>query len=268
MNRSSALAGLAARLQQVVDASAHPVAVAVRDLSGRYGKAEVAVNGSSLRPKAASVIKLWILAEVLRRVDCGLESLDTSVPVERSAVVGGTGRLQQESVPDTVPVRRLAQYMIIYSDNMATNVLIDHLGGFAPVNALIESMIQTHTVLARKMLDTAAARRGQENYTTAGDVVDLLGAVWSGGLLSTASRQVMLDFMRQQTINGKIPAALPAGVPVAHKTGELDDVSHDVGYFLVPGKELAVAFLASGPPAAGDETVRELARTVYVVTQA
>ncbi|MER7889250.1 serine hydrolase [Micromonospora sp. NPDC094482] len=254
---------LAGQLQQVVDAStANPAGATVRDLSGRYGDQQIAVNGT-LRPKAASVIKLWILVELLRRVDCGQVSLDDGVLVAPADVVDGTGELQYEDFPQVVTLYRLAQYMIKYSDNTAANVLIDYLGGFAPVNALIDSMNQRETVLARKMLDTEAAMRGEENYTSPDDVVALLGAVWDAQILSPDTRDLMIGFMAEQTLNTKIPAALPPGVPVAHKTGDLPDASHDVGYYLIPGSQVAVAFLTSGPMASGDETVRRLARTVY-----
>ncbi|MET8462804.1 serine hydrolase [Micromonospora zamorensis] len=193
------LSGQLARV--VADASLNPAGATVRDLSGRYGDQQIAVNGS-LRPKAASVIKLWILVELLRLVDCG-------------QVV------------------------------------------------LIDSMNQRSTILARRMLDSAAAQRGEENYTSPDDVVSLLGAVWDGEILTPASRDLMIGFMREQTLNTKIPAALPPGVPVAHKTGDLPDASHDVGYYLIPGTETAVAFLTAGPMATGDETVRRMARTVY-----
>lgn len=254
------LSGQLARV--VADASLNPAGVTVRDLSGRYGDQQIAVNGA-LRPKAASVIKLWILVELLRRVDCGQVSLDDGVLVTPEDVVGGTGQLQFETFPQVVTLRRLAQYLIKYSDNVAANVLITYLGGFAPVNALIDSMNQRSTILARRMLDSAAAQRGEENYTSPDDVVSLLGAVWDGEILTPASRDLMIGFMREQTLNTKIPAALPPGVPVAHKTGDLPDASHDVGYYLIPGTETAVAFLTAGPMATGDETVRRMARTVY-----
>ncbi|MEV4200279.1 serine hydrolase [Micromonospora globbae] len=254
---------LAGQLHQVVDAStANPAGVTVRDLSGRYGDQQIAVDGT-FRPKAASVIKLWILVELLRRVDCGQVSLDDGVLVAPADVVDGTGELQYEEFPQVVSLHRLAEYMIEFSDNTAANVLIDYLGGFAPVNALIDSMNQRETILARKMLDTEAAMRGEENYTSPDDVVALLGAVWDAQILTPASRDLMIGFMAEQTLNTKIPAALPPGVPVAHKTGDLPDASHDVGYYLIPGTEVAVAFLTSGPMAGGDETVRRLARTVY-----
>ncbi|MFC0508222.1 serine hydrolase [Micromonospora costi] len=254
---------LTGQLRQVVDAStANPAGVTVRDLSGRYGDQQIAVNGT-FRPKAASVIKLWILVELLRRVDCGQVSLDDEVLVTPAQVVDGTGELQHEEFPRLVTLYRLAEYMIKYSDNTAANVLIDYFGGFAPVNDLIDSMNQRETILARKMLDTEAAMRGEENYTSPDDVVALLGAVWDAQILTPASRDLMIGFMAEQTLNTKIPAALPPGVPVAHKTGDLPDASHDVGYYLIPGSETVVAFLTSGPMASGDETVRQLARTVY-----
>ncbi|MEV0715641.1 serine hydrolase [Asanoa sp. NPDC050611] len=249
---------LVPRLQAIVDAAPVTAGVSVRDLSGRFGEQQVSVAGR-FRPKAASVIKLWVLVELMRRIDCGQAAYTDTVLVLPSDVVGGTGELQHEDFPQDVTLFRLAQYMIKYSDNTATNVLIDYLGGFAPVNALIDSMNQRETVLARKMLATPPP----ENFTSPDDVISLLGAVWSGDVLGRVNRDLMLSFMLEQTLNSKIPAALPSGVPVAHKTGELADVSHDVGYYLIPGTEIAVAFLTAGPEPLGAATVRELARAVY-----
>jgi beta-lactamase class A len=256
--RGRRLRPLVPRLQAIVDAAPVTAGVSVRDLSGRFGEQQLSVAGR-LRPKAASVIKLWVLVELMRRIDCGQAAYTDTVLVLPSDVVGGTGELQHEDFPQDVTLFRLAQYMIKYSDNTATNVLIDYLGGFAPVNALIDSMNQRETVLGRKMLATPPP----ENYTSPDDVISLLGAVWSGDVLGQVNRDLMLSFMLEQTLNGKIPAALPSGVPVAHKTGELPDVSHDVGYYLIPGTEIAVAFLTVGPEPLGSATVRELARAVY-----
>ncbi|SDX99536.1 beta-lactamase class A [Micromonospora pattaloongensis] len=254
------LGALTKRLREIVDAADNRAGVAVRDLSGRYGFRDIAVNGS-FRPPAASVIKLWILAELLRQVDCGRLSLEKKVLVERRDVVAGAGDLRDEKLPQRVPVRRLAELMITVSDNTATNVLIDTLGGVAPVNALIRALGQQQTQLGSKLYDPSPRARG--NYTSAVDVVSLLAAVWEGRLLSPASRDFMIDLMRGQTIDTKIPAALPPDAPVAHKTGELEDAAHDVGYYLIPGSEVAVAFLTAGPEAPGTELVRELARAVY-----
>jgi len=249
---------LTERLQAIVDAAPVTAGVSVRDLSGRFGDQQISVSGR-FRPKAASLIKLWVIAELMRRIDCGQAAYTDTVLVLPSDVVGGTGELQHETFPQNVTLFRLAQYTIKYSDNTATNVLIDYLGGFAPINALIDSMNQRETVLGRKMLAPAPP----ENFTSPDDVISLLGAVWDGDLLRQVNRDLLLSFMLEQTLNGKIPAALPSGVPVAHKTGELPDVSHDVGYYLIPGTEIAVAFLTSGVETDGAETVRELARAVY-----
>ncbi|MET7965408.1 serine hydrolase [Micromonospora sp. NPDC005305] len=252
-------------LQRIVAAAGttgNLAGVTVRDLSGRFGGQQVSVDGR-FRPRAASVIKLWIVTELLRRVGCGQVSLDQRVLVTRADVVGGTGQLQFEEIPQLASLDKLAQYTIKYSDNTAANVLINYLGGFAPVNALIDSMNQRETVLARKFLDAEAVARGEENYTSPDDVISLLGAVWDAQIVDPASRDLLIGFMREQTLNTKIPAALPPGTPVAHKTGDLPDVSHDVGYYLIPGEETAVAFLTSGPQATGDQVVRCLARAVY-----
>ncbi|MEV4537804.1 serine hydrolase [Asanoa sp. NPDC049518] len=249
---------LTSKLQAIVDAAPVTAGVSVRDLSGRFGEQQISVAGR-FRPKAASLIKLWVITELMRRIDCGQAAYTDTVLVLPTDVVGGTGELQHETFPQYVTLFRLAQYTIKYSDNTATNVLIDYLGGFGPVNALADSMNQTETVLARKMLAPAPP----ENFTSPDDVVSLLGAVWSGNVLRQVNRDLLLSFMLEQTLNSKIPAALPSGVPVAHKTGELIDVSHDVGYYLIPGTDIAVAFLTAGPESLGAATVRELARAVY-----
>jgi hypothetical protein len=169
------LSPLTGHLSRVVAAATdNRAGVTVRDLSGRYGHQQIAVNGT-FRPKAASVIKLWILVELLRRVDCGQLSLDQGVRVTRDDVVGGAGKLKSEAIPQVVTSYRLAEYMIKYSDNTAANVLIDQLGGFTPVNALIDSMNQRDTVLAHKLFDDAADRG--ERTTPARTVISLLGAV-------------------------------------------------------------------------------------------
>lgn len=259
-------APLRAQLQRIAAATTDQVGVSVENLAEHGGGQRIDI-GSRTRMPSASLIKLPILVELLREAEQGKVSLTERVRVDRADVVGGTGQLRHERLPQNVSIHKLARYMIIYSDNTATNLLIDRIG-FAKVNALIERMGLTETVLRRKMMDTVAQQQGKENYTSARDITELLTTIWNRRVLTDHSRAIMLGFLRDQRLNELIPAALPPGAPIAHKTGTLEDVvTHDVGYYLVPGSELVVSFTTKGKTASGTETIHRMARAVWDYTQ-
>ncbi|WP_020500445.1 serine hydrolase [Sciscionella marina] len=259
-------APLRARLAAIAHTTEAQVGVSVQNLAAGGHRQRIEFRARTRMP-SASVIKLPILAELLRMAERGELSLAERVRVDRSDVVGGTGQLQHEKLPQDVSLHRLARYMIIYSDNTATNLLIDRIG-FGPVNALIRSLGLHATVLQRKMMDTEAQQHGKENYLDAADIAKLLRALWDGRLLAGPARAIALGFLRDQRLNELIPAALPPGAPVAHKTGTLDDlVTHDAGYYLVPGSEVLVVFTTRGTTAAGTDAVHRMARAVWDFTQ-
>lgn len=264
--------GQAARLEElrgtltsIIDASAtNGGSVTVRDLSGRYGGQQLSVNGDAVY-KAASVIKLQILVELLRQVECGAYALDDEILVTAADLVGGAGTLRSEGgFPKPVAIDRLAHLMVTVSDNSATNILIDRVGGFDAVNALNDTIGLDQAYLGRKMIAPANPALRQENYMTSDDMAATLAVIWDGTLLTPEHNAWILDTMRQQTVATKFKAALPPGTPLAHKTGELGDVSHDVGYILVPGHELSISVLTDGPRTpTGDQLVRDLTRAAY-----
>lgn len=235
--------GLATVVQPIIDAGAeHGVglSVGVQDLSGTYdhGKLEL---GSEEAYYSASIIKLAIVSALMREVEAGKLSLEQKLTVEPSSVVGGAGSLQKESFPQDIAVERLAKLMITQSDNTATNVLITLLG-FDKINAFIDSQGFEVMHLGRKMM-TPAKSPAEDNYVNSSEMLSLLTRIYKAEVVSAQSRDIILGWMKAQEVKTKFGAALP-GKPIAHKTGELGDVSHDVGYFLIPGKEVAVTVLS------------------------
>src|SRR5207253_9783912 len=99
--------------------------------------------------------------------------------------VGGTGVLFQLGTP-TLSVREYATLMVIVSDNTATNVLIDRLG-MQNIRARMQSLGLGATKLRRHMLDTAAARRGDESGSTPDEIVLLLQAIEKDGADAAAA---------------------------------------------------------------------------------
>jgi beta-lactamase class A len=194
---------------------------------------------------AASTIKVPILAAALDEVDAGRLDLAQphAIPPQRT---GGSGVLQALPYLHTLTLADLLTLMIIVSDNTATNVVID-LIGVERVNQLCADAGLNGTVLRRKMMDADAVRLGLENTTTAHDQATLLGAIAWRNLLPAPLRAFALQALERQQFNDGLPSLLPEEVIVAHKTGELPGVRHDVGVITgTNGRQAVVAVLVSG----------------------
>ena len=119
--------------------------------------------------------------------------------------------------------RDLAQFMIAVSDNAAANILIDRVGR-ENVNAMLRSLGLAKTTLRRKMMDVAAARRGEENISTPQEIVRLLEAIYRGNALN---KELTAAFIQQLSTlkESYIPRELPAGIQIANKPGNLEGVA-------------------------------------------
>lgn len=214
---------------------------------------------------AASTIKVPILAAALREVAAGRIALDQriTVPAQR---VGGSGVLQAIPGVQELTVADLLTLMIIVSDNAATNIVIDLLGMDA-VNSFCEELGLTATVLRRVMMDLDARSRGRENTTSALDQANLLAALGWGDVLDDELRAYALRSLRQQQFNEGLPALLPDEAVIAHKTGELAGVRHDVGILTGPrGQQAVVAVLVCGP--ATPNAAREALHLIAAIGEA
>ncbi|OZB95163.1 serine hydrolase [Paenibacillus sp. XY044] len=241
--------------------------VGIRDLSGLYGY-ETLLLGSGEPYMPASTIKLAVVSALMQQVDRGERSLTDQVTVTPEDVVGGSGSLQTENFPQNLTLERLARLMITQSDNTATNVLIDKVG-MDRVQQLMDQLDLRTMHLGRKMF-AAAPSPAQDNFIDAADLTELLGQIYQGSFLSISSRNQIIAWMARQEVNTKFGAALP-DAPVAHKTGENANVTHDAGYFLVPGHELAVSVLLQVTTTQdfdeaqriGNPIVQQVAKAVY-----
>ncbi|MCO7174801.1 serine hydrolase [Sporolactobacillus kofuensis] len=223
--------------------------ISVKDVSGAYNGA--GLNIGNVGPyKAASTIKLGLASLIMKGVDQGKWSLDTKVTVHPSDIVGGSGTLQNAGVaayPQNITLGRLMRLMITVSDNTATNVLIDFAGGFDKINAFTQSLglDDSGFHFGRKMILPHTSE--QENWISPDEDVQLLDMIYRSTFLSRASSSQIISWMRQQQVNTKFGAVIPRDV-LANKTGENTDVSHDTGYILVNGHEVALSVMTSFNP--------------------
>src|SRR3982074_3059752 len=123
----------------------------------------------------ASTIKLTLVYELFTQVEEGKIRLDETIALDRARAVGGGGILFELGTP-TLSIRDYATLMVTLSDNTATNILIDRLG-MDNVARRMQGLGLSGTKPRRHMMDTAAARRGDENVSTPDEVVRLLQAI-------------------------------------------------------------------------------------------
>ena len=244
--------------------SSHPAAESVRDailsrIAASPG-ATVAVSFRDLQTAealdinadtvfhAASTMKVPVMIEVLRRSQQGAFSLDQEILLinEFNSLADGSpfGLLKSED-SDTalyakvglrVPIRDLLRRMITLSSNLATNQLMALVGADKVTTGAREIGASRISVL-RGVEDIKAFERGMINTTTSADLAVLLTSIEQGKVLSPASSAEMREILLAQEHKEKIPAGLPPGTRVAHKTGEITAVSHDAAIVYPSGRK-------------------------------
>lgn len=252
-------------VKQAIEQVTAPYGEAVSVTYLPVGRAEgvASVNGST-QHASASMIKLVVLAALLDKAAAGEVDLASQVEVAATAIVSGTGTVQDDG-PGTYELRELARRMIADSDNTATNVIVDLIGMDA-VNEEASKLGLTGTVMARKMMDTAAAEQGMRNRMTTDDAATILNLIATGQLVNQQMSDLAMDFLLQQTIDAGLTDAIPAGVSVAHKTGELLQTEHDGGIVLAAKPYVLVVMTEGIDNAAGVSVIADVSRAVYVAT--
>ncbi len=229
-------AALADSLRAIIAPTGATVAVALVDLGTR----DTLFLHPDQRFHAASTMKVPVLIELARRIDAGTLHWDDTLVVQnrfRSIVDGSSYALDPSDDSDSsmyamagrpVTLRYLARHMIDRSSNLATNVLIDLLDA-KRVNATAHALGADSIEVLRGVEDLKAYDAGRNNTTTARDLARLFVALADGQAASAERSREMLDILSAQEFNARIPAGLPPGVRVAHKTGEITRLAHDAG---------------------------------------
>jgi beta-lactamase class A len=191
----------------------------------------------------ASTIKIAILLAVASNVRAGQLSWEQRVKIPEGDKVGGSGILSHFRHSADLSLWDLCALMIGLSDNDATNACIG-LAGMDYVNSLLRDLGLTETRLRRRMMDSEAARRGDENVSTPRELVSLLEKVYrrDGIPEETASDVLSLLELPKQ---GPFTLGLPGTVRRANKPGGLGHVAVDAGIIYLPGHDFCLAVMGS-----------------------
>jgi beta-lactamase class A len=219
---------------------------------------------------AASSIKLAILLELYHQDEQAragakdkatlgdLYTFDPKDLVEDSRIMGGLS-----AGVTRVTNRDLAQFMVTVSDNAAANVLIDRVGE-DNVNGMLRGFGLAKTMLRRKMMDVAAAQRGDENVATPHEMVQLLEAIYKGKVLKADSTKQLIKQLSTSKAS-YIPRELPDGIQVANKPGELDGVRTDSGIVFSANRPFAISVMTAyaSDERAAERAISDVAREAY-----
>jgi beta-lactamase class A len=225
-----------AKVKQLIAASGAEVAVAYRTLDGTR---ELLIAAD--KPfHAASTMKVPVMIELYRQAQQNLLSLDEPLLVRnefRSVVDGSAYSLDEgddsdrevyASVGKTMTLRRLCALMITVSSNFAANLLIERIG-VENVRKTVARLGADGMQVLRGVEDDKAFERGLNNTTTARGLLVLFERLAGGRAVDPESDRAMIGVLKRQQFKDAIPAQLPAGVSVAHKTGSITRIQHDAG---------------------------------------
>jgi beta-lactamase class A len=271
---TSQVDSLRARIERrIAEVPGAVVGVAYRDL----GSGDSLYVGADERFHAASTMKVPVMIELFRSVDAGALRLDQPILLvnEFASIVDGSpysldaGDDSDSSmyarVGARVPLGELMQRMIDRSSNLATNAVIALLDA-KRVTGTARALGAREIEVRRGVEDNKAYEQGLNNTTSARDLAALMEAIEQGRAASPASCRAMRDVLLKQEFNDEIPAGLPPGTPVAHKTGNITGVLHDAAIVYPRGRPpyvLVVLTRGIPEPKVAQSLIADIARLVH-----
>ncbi len=229
---------------------------AVNPVTGEY----VDLDSQRAYP-AASIIKIPILVSLMIAVDKKEVSPTQLLSVRADLVTGGSGNLQWSPVGTKFSVKDVARLMIVISDNTATNMLIDLLGGKDKLNQQFASWGLKQTRINNLLADLKGT-----NKTNPYELVYLLGRIDQGELLSATQRKWMYQILEKTKTRTLLPQGLPPGTKICHKTGDIASMVGDAGIITASdGTKYFVAVQVERPSndRRANELIRNLSKMIY-----
>ncbi|MGD1858519.1 MAG: serine hydrolase [Leptolyngbyaceae cyanobacterium] len=181
------------------------------------------LNGTAA-VSAASTLKVPVLVAFLQAIDAGTIRLDQAVTLREDLVAGGSGELQTQAIGEQYTALEIATEMIVNSDNTATNMVIDLLGGVDTLNQQFQAWGLESTVMRNLLPDLDGT-----NTTSATDLVRIMALVDQGDLLGPRSRDRFFSIMQRTYNRTLIPDGLADESALAYnKTGDIGTALADI----------------------------------------
>jgi len=265
---------LEAKLTPLIKAHQGDAAIAVKHLDTG---ATFFHNADTPMP-TASLIKFAVMVEVYQQVHEGKLKLTDPVTLKKEDKVPGSGILTEHfSDGLTLPLKDAVRLMIVFSDNTATNLVLDKIGLDATAKRM-EALGFPNTKIHSKVFKRETSvfpERSKEfglGSTTAKEMLGLLEKLHKGELVSADASKEMLAHLKKCDDKDKLTKLLPPGTVVAHKTGSVSDARTDAGIIYTKSGPVAVVVLTAKnkdtswtPENAGNVLCARVGRAVYDV---
>ncbi len=257
----------------------------------------IEVNADEIFP-TASTFKVPILYSLYRLVDEGKIDPDERVEISHENLTPGSGILQHLQPGLTPSIRDLATLMTIVSDNHATDMLhamvtperikqdmlaleLENIEAPVDCRGLLFSLVGMDPNNPEHTYDLFIERAKAKEYDKSSpmftyeigvgndvssprDLARLFQHIYEGNGLSEKAQDDVIDILKRQTLNSRIPAGLPEDIEVAHKTGSLEGVRNDAG-IIYAEQPYVLAILSKNlaDSEAGTQAAIDVSRTVW-----
>ncbi len=233
---------------------------------------EIAINADR-QMDTMSVIKVPLMAEAFRQIDAGKFSLSDRITLTDAAKRPGTGVIRSLDPGAVLTIKDLLTLMIIVSDNTATDLIYDKVGGVEPVNRLmaewgLNSIRAPGTAEAWfKALRAASSAEAFHReaahpfgLSSPRDMGRLLERIEKGEAVSRKASDAMLEIMRGQVYSSRLPRFV-TGYRLPHKTGDfMPYIGNDVGILESPQRRVVIAVFTANHFGVGDTLEEAIAR--------
>ncbi len=242
-------------LEKRIASGSAKVFLAAKNL--KTGKS-VSIRGTEA-VRTASTIKLPVIVDIYAQASEGKLKLDEELVMRQADIVSGSGVLRELSAGTKLKLKDIGNLMIVVSDNTATNMLIERIGGDA-VNARMDKLKLPRTRLMRKIRGDGKQLKAAEGWSQAGlleenkkygigsstslEMIQLLEMLESGKL---AGSKEILEILKRQQYSDGIGRKLD-GLTIANKTGSLDHLRSDVGIVYTKSGPIAMAITVEDIP--------------------
>src|SRR5262245_5809609 len=261
-------------VQKLIDQAGADASVAFRLLDGGgelFYRPDVEYH-------AASTMKVPVMIELFKQAHSHRIKLDDQVPIVNQFHSIVDGSVYQLSVGDdsdaevykkaggTMSYRELCEAMITVSSNFATNLIIERVGA-KNIQATTNALGAPGMHVLRGVEDDKAFQKGLNNTTTARALATLMERIAKGQAVDQESSDEMIAILKRQKFNERIPAGLPPGIAVAHKTGEITKIQHDAAIVFAEHPFVLVVLVRGLEDAkAGSKLTADITRVLFTAT--
>lgn len=239
------------------------------DLSDVYGVVIMDADGNSLFERqpaeqfqAASLYKLGVAAEAFRQKKAGTLNFKDSLTITRESLAEGDTLFAAGDIGRKITIGEAVDFMITRSSNVAAILLLNRVEA-GSVNTMFTALGMPDTRLLERPFRNIYGNA--KNQTTPRDMAHYFLLLLRGKVVDAESSKAIITLLLRQQIDDRLPAALPKGAPVAHKTGNLVGVVHDAGIIYTPTGPVIVVGMSQDPPSEDEATatIVQLGRVTY-----